>query len=73
MQPDMWKWGQVRPGDKVKFQLTNVEFAMAKRRLERDRVAAVLKASTSGVAPDSTDLPVRDELIADVVYTTAIV
>ena len=59
MQPEMWKWGQVRPGDKVKFCLTTVDFAMAKRRLLRDRIAAVHKAATTGQALLADSHPVR--------------
>lgn len=59
MQPDMWKWGQVRPGDRVKFVLTSVDFAMAKRRLERDRIAAVYEAATSGQQLVADSFPVR--------------
>lgn len=59
MQSEMWKWGQVRPGDKVKFCLTTVDFAMAKRHLERDRIAAVYQAATSGEEQAAESLPVR--------------
>eukprot|EP00892_Ulva_mutabilis_P009832 jgi/Ulvmu1/7220/UM035_0006.1 len=54
---DMWKWGQMRPGDKVKFELTSVDHALAKRHLECDRIAAVLKYAASGIEPAASALP----------------
>lgn len=43
----------------MKFVFTTVDFAMARRRLERGRIAAVYEASTSGQQLVADSFPVR--------------
>jgi hypothetical protein len=45
---DMWMWGHVRPGDKVKFELTTLAEAFAARQEQAHRVHAITSAAVTG-------------------------
>lgn len=47
---DMWKWGHVRPGDKVSFDMTTLPEAFALRQQQDTRIAAVAAAAAAGSA-----------------------
>jgi allophanate hydrolase subunit 2 len=50
---DMWKWGHVRPGDNIKFEIISLQEAYSLHQRQNARVAAVHAASKAGVAIDS--------------------
>lgn len=57
---DMWKWGHVRPGDTIYFQLTTLPEALRLRQEEDARVSAVSQAAQAGLASvDVTTAAVR--------------
>jgi hypothetical protein len=59
----MWKWGQVRPGDKVRFAVTTVGEAVRQLRLQKQRIGAVRAAASDGAPLQASQLPVRRRLL----------
>ena len=45
---DMWKWGHVRPGDKVRFEMSTLPDAFALRQKQDARIGAITAAAAAG-------------------------
>lgn len=64
IEADMWKWGQVRPGDLVHMELVTLPVALAARAEMGARIAALETAAESGSLIDTE--AVRSPLTAPV-------
>lgn len=53
---DMWKWGHVRPGDSVTFELTTLQEAYALRQQQDARVRAVHDAAVAGKSVHASEV-----------------
>jgi allophanate hydrolase subunit 2 len=61
IEADMWKWGQVRPGDLVHFDIISLGAALTARTEITTRIDAVAGVATTGTQIDAEQVCIPDQ------------